>query len=109
MVRFNQASQDGHFLSPQWSEECRQVSYHDLGTGNAELRSDGLTSTHENQKIIVQSPTDAAKTRDESGVQPHLAVPHGDMMLTGNFGLLRAYAAHDPHVRDAVERRLGPG
>ena len=29
------------------------------------------------------------------------------MMLTGNFGLLRAYAAHDEQVREAVERRLG--
>jgi hypothetical protein len=31
------------------------------------------------------------------------------MMLTGNFGLLRAYAAHDERVRAAVEQRLGPG
>jgi uncharacterized protein (DUF1786 family) len=44
----------------------------------------------------------------DSGSQPYLAIPHGDMMLTGNFGLLRAYAAHDEPVRDAVERRLGP-
>jgi uncharacterized protein (DUF1786 family) len=44
----------------------------------------------------------------ESGLRPYLAVPHGDMMLTGNLGLLRAYAAHDADVRDAVERRLGP-
>lgn len=46
----------------------------------------------------------------ESGVQPYpyLAVPHGDMMLAGNLGLLRAYAAHDEEVRAAVERRLGP-
>lgn len=44
----------------------------------------------------------------DSGVQAHLAVPHGDMMLTGNFGLLRAYAAHDAQVREAVETRLGP-
>jgi uncharacterized protein (DUF1786 family) len=44
----------------------------------------------------------------DSGSQPYLAMPHGDMMLTGNFGLLRAYAAHDEHVRAAVERRLGP-
>jgi uncharacterized protein (DUF1786 family) len=44
----------------------------------------------------------------DSGIRPHLAVPHGDMMLTGNFGLLRAYAAHDEHVREAVDRRLGP-
>jgi uncharacterized protein (DUF1786 family) len=45
----------------------------------------------------------------DSGAHPHLAVPHGDMMLTGNFGLLRAYAAHDERVRAAVEQRLGPG
>jgi uncharacterized protein (DUF1786 family) len=44
----------------------------------------------------------------ESGLQPYLAVPHGDMMLAGNLGLLRSYAAHDAAVRDAVERRLGP-
>jgi len=45
----------------------------------------------------------------DSGARPHLAVPHGDMMLTGNFGLLRAYAAHEPEVCEAVEHRLGPG
>ncbi|HLZ26085.1 MAG TPA: DUF1786 family protein [Chloroflexota bacterium] len=44
----------------------------------------------------------------DGGGRPYLAVPHGDMMLTGNFGLLRAYAAHDEQVREAVERRLGP-
>jgi uncharacterized protein (DUF1786 family) len=44
----------------------------------------------------------------ESGVEPYLAVPHGDMMLSGNLGLLRAYAAHDSRVREAVEARLGP-
>jgi uncharacterized protein (DUF1786 family) len=43
----------------------------------------------------------------QSGLQPYLAVPHGDMMLSGNLGLLRAYAAHDAAVREAVERRLG--
>jgi hypothetical protein len=30
------------------------------------------------------------------------------MMLAGCFGLLRAYAARDEAVREAVERRLGP-
>ncbi|HET6319198.1 MAG TPA: DUF1786 family protein [Chloroflexota bacterium] len=44
----------------------------------------------------------------ETGREPYLAVPHGDMMLAGNFGLLRAYAAHDPDVGVMVERRLGP-
>jgi len=44
----------------------------------------------------------------DSGLDPYLAVPHGDMMLAGNLGLLRAFAAHDPEVREAVEQRLGP-
>lgn len=44
----------------------------------------------------------------EGGVQPYLAVPHGDMMLAGNFGLLRAFAAEDTRVHEAVTRRLGP-
>jgi uncharacterized protein (DUF1786 family) len=43
-----------------------------------------------------------------SGLRPHLAMPHGDMMLAGNLGLLRAYATYDPAIREAVERRLGP-
>ena len=43
----------------------------------------------------------------ESRLNPYLAVPHGDMMLAGCFGLLRAYAKHDESVREAVERRLG--
>ena len=43
----------------------------------------------------------------DSSLQPYLAVPHGDMMLAGNLGLLRAYAAHDVQVREAVEHRLG--
>jgi hypothetical protein len=29
------------------------------------------------------------------------------MMLAGNFGLLRAFAAHNPQVREAIEFRLG--
>ena len=44
----------------------------------------------------------------ETGLEPYLAVPHGDMMLAGCFGLLRAFASHDEAVAAAVERRLGP-
>jgi len=43
-----------------------------------------------------------------SPLAPYLAVPHGDMMLAGCFGLLRAYAAKDPAVAEVVEARLGP-
>jgi uncharacterized protein (DUF1786 family) len=43
-----------------------------------------------------------------SPLQPYLAVPHGDMMLAGCFGLLRAYAEHDAQVAEAVTARMGP-
>jgi len=35
------------------------------------------------------------------------AVPHGDMMQAGPFGLLRALAERHPEWREPVERRLG--
>ncbi|MGA7730392.1 MAG: DUF1786 family protein [Chloroflexia bacterium] len=39
----------------------------------------------------------------------YLAVPHGDMMLAGCYGLLRAFAVHFPHSAEAITLRLdGP-
>jgi|SRR5579864_288323 len=48
------------------------------------------------------------KLMHDTGLEPYLAVPHGDMMLAGNLGLLRAYSVHNPAIREAVEMRLGP-
>ncbi|MEN9938262.1 MAG: hypothetical protein RLZZ387_4841 [Chloroflexota bacterium] len=42
-----------------------------------------------------------------SGLRPYFAVPHGDMMLAGCFGLLRAFAARHPEHAEAIERALG--
>jgi uncharacterized protein (DUF1786 family) len=42
----------------------------------------------------------------ESALQPYLAVPHGDMMLAGCFGLLRAFAANYPDSAASIERAL---
>jgi uncharacterized protein (DUF1786 family) len=36
-----------------------------------------------------------------------MAMPHGDMMLAGCFGLLRAVAAKIPELAPAIEHRLG--
>lgn len=36
----------------------------------------------------------------------YMAVPHGDMMLSGCFGLLRAYAAHFPESAEEILSRL---
>ncbi len=43
-----------------------------------------------------------------SALRPYEPAPHGDMMLAGCFGLLRAVAAHEPSFAPAVEASLGP-
>ncbi len=45
----------------------------------------------------------------ESSQRPYFAVPHGDMMLCGCFGLLRGVAAALPPFRDMVEAAMGRG
>lgn len=37
---------------------------------------------------------------------PYFAVPHGDMMLSGSFGLIRALALRKPEWREEIERGL---
>jgi uncharacterized protein (DUF1786 family) len=44
---------------------------------------------------------------DRSRLHPYLAVPHGDMMLAGCFGLLRALAGRLPAYAPAIEAQLG--
>jgi uncharacterized protein (DUF1786 family) len=41
-----------------------------------------------------------------SRLQPYFATPHGDMMISGCFGLVEAFATKDPDVRDEIERAL---
>ena len=41
-----------------------------------------------------------------SRLNPYFAVPYGDMMLAGDFGLLRAYADLNPNARTEIERAL---
>jgi uncharacterized protein (DUF1786 family) len=43
-----------------------------------------------------------------SSLEPYEAVPHGDMMLAGCFGLLRAVATLEPDCAPAIEGVLGP-
>ncbi|MGE0542285.1 MAG: hypothetical protein AB7R89_19125, partial [Dehalococcoidia bacterium] len=37
---------------------------------------------------------------------PHFAAPHGDMMISGCFGLLDAFAEKYPDTKEAIERAL---
>jgi uncharacterized protein (DUF1786 family) len=41
-----------------------------------------------------------------SKLHPYEATPHGDMMLAGCFGLLRALADHGPHLAPLIEPSL---
>jgi uncharacterized protein (DUF1786 family) len=41
-----------------------------------------------------------------SALHPYEATPHGDMMLAGCFGLLRAFAEHFPDMAPAIEASL---
>ena len=41
-----------------------------------------------------------------SQLHPYEAVPHGDMMLAGCYGLLRALADHEPSMAHAIEPSL---
>lgn len=44
-----------------------------------------------------------------SALDPHFAVPGGDMMLAGCFGLLRALAVRVPELAGPIEAALRPG
>jgi uncharacterized protein (DUF1786 family) len=41
-----------------------------------------------------------------SALKPYFAVPYGDMMLAGDFGLLHAYADLNPNAREEIENAL---
>ncbi len=41
-----------------------------------------------------------------SRLQPYFATPHGDMMISGCFGLVLAFAARYPEHREEIERTL---
>ena len=45
----------------------------------------------------------------ESRLEPYFATPHGDMMISGCFGLVRAFAARYPERHDEIERALAGG
>ncbi|MCC7105619.1 MAG: DUF1786 domain-containing protein [Chloroflexi bacterium] len=77
--------------------------YRDMGHGALTLSPPSDRSL---PVVSVTGPRRALLANE--GVSPYLAVPHGDMMLAGCFGLLRAVAARDPAVAEAVDRRLGP-
>jgi uncharacterized protein (DUF1786 family) len=75
--------------------------FDDMGHGALELG----VNPRSPKRLAVTGPRRGLL--DGSRLRPHLAVPHGDMMLAGCFGLLRALAARLPEFAPVVEDQLG--
>ncbi len=79
-----------------------EAVFDDMGHGALELGPQGFAPA----LLVVTGPRRGMLA--DSRWNPYLAVPHGDMMLTGCFGLLRGLANHLPEYAAAIERELGP-
>ena len=78
----------------------------DSGHGALILEPPDATSNVEPPFLAVTGPRRALLRG--SALRPYEPAPHGDMMLAGCFGLLRAVAAHKPAMAPAIEASLGP-
>ena len=76
--------------------------FEDMGHGALEL----APPREKPERLAVTGPRRGLLTG--SRWNPIYAVPHGDMMIAGCFGLLRGLAAHRPELAPAIERELGP-
>ena len=75
--------------------------------GHGVFYAGGRPRTKEWPAVAVTGPQ-RARLR-ESRLRPYFAAPHGDMMISGCFGLVVAFAAKHPEYRDAIEAALAGG
>jgi len=61
---------------------------------------------HRNHPPIVAVTGPQRSRLRHSRLHPYFAAPHGDMMISGCFGLLDAYAEKYPDAREPIEARL---
>jgi uncharacterized protein (DUF1786 family) len=93
-----------------------------LKLANGTLTNDEVFNTSGHGALILRQPQEANATfpflavtgpRREllrgSSLHPYEATPHGDMMLAGCFGLLRAFADHEPSMAALIEPSLSVG
>ena len=78
----------------------------DSGHGALTLTHPGPTDDRTTPFLAVTGPR--RELLRGSALRPYEAVPHGDMMLAGCFGLLRAVAGLHAELTPAVEQVLGP-
>jgi uncharacterized protein (DUF1786 family) len=92
---------EGYLDALAAGELSNQVVFDDMGHGALELGP--VTAAPE--LLAITGPR--RQLLDGSRLRPHLAVPHGDMMLAGCFGLLRALAVRLPELAPAIDEQLG--
>ena len=78
--------------------------------GHGAYYADGTARENRNRKserpIIAVTGPQRRKLRG-SRLAPYFAVPHGDMMVSGCFGLLWAFAEKHPQHREQITEALG--
>ncbi|HEY0755660.1 MAG TPA: DUF1786 family protein [Ktedonobacteraceae bacterium] len=104
----------GEITRPQLEEMLRKLA---LGT----LSNDEVFHTSGHGALILEQSAQPDATRPlpflaitgprrelmrGSELKPYEATPHGDMMLAGNFGLLRALAAQRADLAPGIEQAL---
>lgn len=78
-------------------------------SGHGALRLDSVAApTHDGATPFLAVTGPRRDLLRGSRLHPYEAVPHGDMMLAGCFGLLRAVASLAPTLAPEIARTLGP-
>ncbi len=96
-----------------------QLEQHLLKLANGTLTNDEVFNTSGHGALVLHQPSQTDRPfpflavtgpRREllrgSALHPYEATPHGDMMLAGCFGLLRAFADHEPAMAPLIEPSL---
>ena len=81
-----------------------QAVFSDHGHGALTLHPDPLDLDGAVPGVVVTGPRRGMMA--DSRLRPYFAVPFGDMMIAGCFGLLVAVAHHLPDVREEIEAAL---
>jgi uncharacterized protein (DUF1786 family) len=76
------------------------------GAYYAEVTARGNRNKKSERPIIAVTGPQRRKLRG-SRLDPYFAVPHGDMMVSGCFGLLWAFAEKHPQDREEITEALG--
>jgi uncharacterized protein (DUF1786 family) len=95
---------EGLLLSLAAGTLTHQEVFDDHGHGALILNAEPLPLGDGGAPLVVTGPRRAMLRN--SKLKPHFAVPFGDMMLTGCFGLLLAVAEHLPQFAPLIRASL---